>query len=88
MLRQLYQYTAEPERYHVSFYWSRRRYRHIITFERLPDNTVIIYDPQTGEIHTRATWEELIKKVSPNQGMSVCRVDNMFLNTDINGVTY
>lgn len=78
--KELDEITKEVGRYHINFVWKGGKSGHIITAERLENGIVRIYDPQTGKI---VKWPVTSKDISLKYGVSVLRVDNMLVNTDI-----
>lgn len=73
--------TKEVGRYHITVVWNLYS-GHIFTAERLPDGTLAIYDPQTGDSHC---WERYLKALSARYGIAIQRVDNMLVNTELIG---
>ena len=53
---------------------------HIITVEKLPDGSLRIYDPQSGDI---LKWKDIAATLDLRQSVIVYRVDNLHINTDI-----
>ena len=80
MTKELENITQEVGRYHIDWVWKGRNSGHIITLERLSDNSYTLYDPQTGKIRD---WAELSKDIKLSRGVNVLRVDNLLINTDI-----
>jgi len=80
LTKELVELVKEPGRYHIDFAWKGKNSGHIITLEKLHNGKIIIYDPQTGKMKN---WKELSKKISLRYGVSVLRVDNLLVNTDI-----
>lgn len=73
--------TKEVGRYHITVVWNQYS-GHIFTAERLPDGTLAVYDPQTGDSHC---WERYLKALSARYGIAIQRVDNMLVNTELIG---
>ena len=73
--------TKEVGRYHITVVWNLYS-GHIFTAERLPDGTLAVYDPQTGDSHC---WERYLKALSARYGIAIQRVDNMLVNTELIG---
>lgn len=73
--------TKEVGRYHITVVWNQYS-GHIFTAERLPDGTLAVYDPQTGDSHC---WERYLKALSARYGIGIQRVDNMLVNTELIG---
>lgn len=67
-------------RYNIDFVWKGTRSGHIITVERLENGKFRFYDPQNGKI---VQWTDLVHKISLKYGVSVLRVDNKLINTDL-----
>lgn len=80
LTKELVELVKEPGRYHIDFAWKGKNSGHIITLEKLHNGKIIIYDPQTGKMKN---WKELSKEISLRYGVSVLRVDNLLVNTDI-----
>jgi hypothetical protein len=80
MTKELDNLTKEIGRYHIDWVWKGRNSGHIITLERLSDNSFMLYDPQTGELEN---WEKLSKDIKLSIGVNVLRVDNLLINTAI-----
>lgn len=80
LTKELVELVKEPGRYHIDFAWKGKNSGHIITLEKLHNGKIIIYDPQTGKMKN---WKELSKEISLKYGVSVLRVDNLLVNTDI-----
>lgn len=80
LTKELVELVKEPGRYHIDFAWKGKNSGHIITLEKLHNGKIIIYDPQTGKMKN---WRELSKEISLRYGVSVLRVDNLLVNTDI-----
>ena len=80
LTKELVELVKEPGRYHIDFAWKGKNSGHIITLETLHNGKIIIYDPQTGKMKN---WKELSKEISLRYGVSVLRVDNLLVNTDI-----
>lgn len=73
--------TKEKGRYHIKWTWKNGRSGHIITCERLEDNTMRFYDPQNGKIITDfSTYAEYF---DPWGGIKVLRVDTLQINEEI-----
>ena len=70
----------ETGRYHINFVWKGTRSGHIITVDKLPNGHFRFYDPQNGKI---VSWANLSIRVSLKYGISVLRVDDLLINTDI-----
>lgn len=77
---ELEEITKEIGRYHINFVWKGCKSGHIITIEKLSDGKMMLYDPQTGKMEN---WKDLSKNISLKYGVSVLRVDNLLVNTDI-----
>lgn len=80
LTKELVELVKEPGRYHIDFAWKGKNSGHIITLEKLHNEKIIIYDPQTGKMKN---WRELSKEISLRYGVNVLRVDNLLVNTDI-----
>ena len=80
LTKELVELVKEPGRYHIDFAWKGKNSGHIITLEKVHNGKIIIYDPQTGKMKN---WKELSKEISLRYGVSVLRVDNLLVNTDI-----
>jgi hypothetical protein len=73
--------TKEVGRYHIDFVWKGLRSGHIITVEKLKNDNLRFYDPQTGEIrHWRG---DLREKISLKWGVDILKVDSLMINADI-----
>ena len=74
--------TAEVGRYHMGYAWQKggKHGAHIITVEKLPDGSLRIYDPQSGDI---LKWKDIATTLNMTQPVIVYRVDNLYINTDI-----
>lgn len=85
MIKELIDNTKVPGRYHIAFNWKGKSIEgHIITLERLDNNQVVLYDPQTGD---KVNWADLKKRIRLSGGIRGYRVDNMLINEKIiNGV--
>lgn len=78
--------TKEQGRYHIDFVWKGGRSGHIITLERLENNKLRFYDPQSGKI---IMWSDLKQRIGLSHGVNVLRVDNLLVNTEIiDGIVY
>lgn len=73
--------TKDVGRYFVTIY--RPGMGHIFTAERLPDGSLRLYDPQTGEVSengkTLSFWGDIKRK----KGFRVLRVDNLVVNPEV-----
>ena len=84
-LHDLYEATKEPGRYHINWGWKGKNEGHIVTFERTSDGKVVWYDPQTGK--KNFFTKEYYNRMRVSHGISILRVDNLLVNTDIiNGI--
>ena len=79
---ELNELTKAEGRYHIDYFWNRENggRGHIITFERLPNGKIRLFDPQEGVTYD---WPYLSKCIKKGKGINVLRVDNMFVNTSI-----
>ena len=86
MTKDLNDLTKVEGRYHIEYFQNREHGGggHIVTLERMPNGDMWIYDPQNGIIER---WGYLSEKINKGKGVSVLRVDNLFVNTsNIDGV--
>lgn len=71
--------TKETGRYNL-FVKQKSGTWHILSFDRGDSRRKRVYDPQTGE---KLTLSQFMKRVETNSGVSVLRVDNLLVNTEI-----
>lgn len=72
--------SAAPGRYHVSAYYiddDGNKMGHIVCLDRLPDNTIRIYDPQSGD---RYGFNELFAGMTDREEVNIMRVDDKLIN--------
>ncbi len=73
--------TKDVGRYFVTIF--RPRMGHIFTAERLPDGTLRLYDPQTGEIAENGKALSFWGDIKRKKGFRVLRVDNLVVNPEV-----
>lgn len=83
MMNEFYKITSDVGRYHFSVVWKGSNYGHIMTAERLQNGNLRIYDPQTGEKYSQVSWDRITKEISLKYGISVLKVDELDINTNI-----